>query len=55
MFKRESSKGLQENEEVFDESVELKQNYWWHDKFRPRKPRYFNRVHTGYARDLQRL
>lgn len=22
--------------------------YSWHDKFRPRKPRYFNRVHTGY-------
>ena len=22
--------------------------YWWHDKFRPRKPKYFNRVHTGY-------
>ena len=24
------------------------QAYWWHDKFRPRKPKYFNRVHTGY-------
>ena len=24
------------------------QVYWWHDKFRPRKPKYFNRVHTGY-------
>ncbi len=22
--------------------------YSWHDKFRPRKPRFFNRVHTGY-------
>ena len=22
--------------------------YWWHDKYRPRKPKYFNRVHTGY-------
>ena len=21
---------------------------WWHDKYRPRKPKYFNRVHTGY-------
>jgi hypothetical protein len=48
MFKRESSKGLRENEEIFDESVELTQTYWWNDKFRPRKPRYFNRVHTGY-------
>jgi hypothetical protein len=24
------------------------QTYWWHDKYRPRKPKYFNRVHTGY-------
>jgi Cactus-binding C-terminus of cactin protein len=22
--------------------------YWWNDKYRPRKPRYFNRVKTGY-------
>ncbi|RZC73499.1 hypothetical protein C5167_048980 [Papaver somniferum] len=23
--------------------------YWWHDdKYHPRKPKYFNRVHTGY-------
>ncbi|RZC68864.1 hypothetical protein C5167_032023 [Papaver somniferum] len=20
----------------------------WHDKYRPRKPKYLNRVHTGY-------
>lgn len=26
----------------------LPQTYWWHDKYRPRKPRYFNRVKTGY-------
>ena len=24
------------------------QVYWWHDKYKPRKPRYWNRVHTGY-------
>ena len=24
------------------------QVYWWHEKYRPRKPKYFNRVHTGY-------
>lgn len=24
------------------------QVYWWHDKYKPRKPKYFNRVHTGY-------
>lgn len=22
--------------------------YWWHEKYRPRRPKYFNRVHTGY-------
>ena len=21
--------------------------YWWHEKDKPRKPKYFNRVHTG--------
>ena len=29
-------------------STLLTQVYWWHDKYRPRKPKYFNRVHTGY-------
>ena len=24
------------------------QVYWWNEKYRPRKPKYFNRVHTGY-------
>lgn len=24
------------------------QSYLWSDKYRPRKPRYFNRVHTGF-------
>ncbi|KAM1408834.1 hypothetical protein ACFX2I_009304 [Malus domestica] len=24
------------------------QVYWWHDKYRPRKPKYFNRVYIGY-------
>ncbi len=24
------------------------QVYWWHEKYRPRKAKYFNRVHTGY-------
>lgn len=31
------------------EVVLQKQAYWWHDKYRPRKPKYFNRVHTGCA------
>ena len=24
------------------------QAYWWHEQYRPRRPKYFNRVHTGY-------
>ncbi|EAL67807.1 hypothetical protein DDB_G0279317 [Dictyostelium discoideum AX4] len=36
-------------EEQFDLEVPLEQKYYaWHDKHRPRKPRFFNRVHTGY-------
>ena len=31
-----------------NESNNNSQIYWWHDKYKPRKPRYFNRVHTGY-------
>ncbi|KAN0031995.1 hypothetical protein ACTFIV_005868 [Dictyostelium citrinum] len=36
-------------EEQFDLEVPLEPKYYaWHDKHRPRKPRFFNRVHTGY-------
>ncbi|KAK5582640.1 hypothetical protein RB653_004225 [Dictyostelium firmibasis] len=38
-----------EFEEQFDLEVQLEPKYYsWHDKHRPRKPRFFNRVHTGY-------
>jgi len=30
------------------ESALDSQVYLWSDKYRPRKPRYFNRVHTGF-------
>ena len=37
------------NEVAFAGEAPLEsQVYWWHDKYRPRKPKYFNRVHTGY-------
>jgi Cactus-binding C-terminus of cactin protein len=26
----------------------MPQVFWWHEKYKPRKPKYFNRVHTGY-------
>ena len=24
------------------------QVYWWHEKYKPKKPKFYNRVHTGY-------
>ncbi|PIN05674.1 Cactin [Handroanthus impetiginosus] len=42
---------MEEGDVVFGSSDEINldtQVYWWHDKYRPRKPKYFNRVHTGY-------
>ena len=37
-----------DEEEFADEEKLEKQTYLWSDKYRPRKPRYFNRVHTGF-------
>nr|GMD35039.1 cactin [Ipomoea batatas] len=42
---------MEEGDAVFGSNDEVNldsQVYWWHDKYRPRKPKYFNRVHTGY-------
>jgi hypothetical protein len=42
---------MDEGDAVFGSGAEVNldsQVYWWHDKYRPRKPKYFNRVHTGY-------
>lgn len=49
LYKQEAEKGLDEEEELFDIEAEMsRQTYNWEDKYRPRKPRYFNKVHTGY-------
>ncbi|KAI8984360.1 mid region of cactin-domain-containing protein [Mycotypha africana] len=49
LFEQEAAKGIDEDEDLFNLEAELaKQTYNWQDKYRPRKPRYFNRVHTGY-------
>ncbi len=32
----------------FSVETALEMTYEWSDKYRPRKPRYFNRVHTGF-------
>ncbi|KAL7073274.1 hypothetical protein ACQ4LE_007179 [Meloidogyne hapla] len=44
-----AKQGMTEDEAVFavEEALE-KQHFLWSDKYRPRKPRYFNRVHTGF-------
>ena len=41
---------LEEEEELFNMEATISNptTYSWEDKYRPRKPRYFNRVHTGY-------
>jgi hypothetical protein len=49
ILRQEARKGMNDDEAEF--SVESKldpQIFLWSDKYRPRKPRYFNRVHTGF-------
>ncbi|XP_008472735.1 cactin [Diaphorina citri] len=48
-LQREARKGMGGDEAEFSvESLLDPQVYLWSDKYRPRKPRYFNRVHTGF-------
>jgi hypothetical protein len=51
MFKNEQDKGLGDLEELLGITDEVAttpvSSYAWADKYRPRKPRYFNRVKTG--------
>ena len=45
----EAGRGMEAGEAKFSFEVPLERKVtWWHDKYRPRKPKYFNRVHTGY-------
>jgi len=50
LYEREVARGVNENEEIFtaEESVATASAPQWADKYRPRKPRYFNRVQMGY-------
>ncbi|PYI01049.1 cactin [Aspergillus sclerotiicarbonarius CBS 121057] len=50
LYERELAKGVSENEEIFtgEESVSTGSQPQWASKYRPRKPRYFNRVQMGY-------
>lgn len=48
-LQREARKGMAGDEAEFSVETQLDtQVYLWSDKYRPRKPRYFNRVHTGF-------
>lgn len=50
LFQKEANKPMEDDdEEAFNSELSTPtQVYWWHDKYRPRKPRYFNRVKTGF-------
>ncbi|XP_044265541.1 cactin isoform X2 [Tribolium madens] len=49
LLQREARKGMGDDEAQFSVEAALdNQVYLWSDKYRPRKPRYFNRVHTGF-------
>ena len=50
LFDREAARGMSENEEVFaaEEALPSASQPQWTDKYKPRKPRYFNRVQMGY-------
>ncbi|KAL8680315.1 MAG: hypothetical protein Q9186_003497 [Xanthomendoza sp. 1 TL-2023] len=50
LYEREVARGVQENEEIFagEEDVQSSSKPQWASKYRPRKPRYFNRVQMGY-------
>ncbi|KAL9595620.1 MAG: hypothetical protein Q9219_006326 [cf. Caloplaca sp. 3 TL-2023] len=50
LYEREVARGVQENEEIFagEEDVRTVSKPLWAGKYRPRKPRYFNRVQMGY-------
>lgn len=50
LYEREVARGVMENEEIFtnEETVTTDSKAQWANKYRPRKPRYFNRVQMGY-------
>jgi hypothetical protein len=50
LYEREVARGVQEDEEIFagEEEVATLSKPQWASKYRPRKPRYFNRVQMGY-------
>lgn len=54
LYEREAKRAMEDGEHCYNKSeesipLELRTTPWWHEKYRPRKPRYFNRVKTGYS------
>jgi len=48
-FEKKAREGMDMDEAQFSVEVSLDQQaFMWSDKYRPRKPRFFNRVHTGF-------
>ncbi|XP_076101845.1 splicing factor Cactin-like [Mytilus galloprovincialis] len=48
-FEKKAREGMNDDEAQFSVEVPLtSQAFLWSDKYRPRKPRFFNRVHTGF-------
>lgn len=46
---KDARQGMNADEAEFSVETKLDSEvYLWSDKYRPRKPRYFNRVHTGF-------
>lgn len=48
VFDSIARKGMDADEAIFNVEFSMDRTYLWSDKYRPRKPRYFNRVHTGF-------
>ncbi|PSR97243.1 mid region of cactin-domain-containing protein [Coniella lustricola] len=50
LYEREVARGISENEEIFtaEETAPNAPKPLWANKYRPRKPQYFNRVQMGY-------
>lgn len=48
-YRREAGRGVEADEvQLRSEFTLPSQTYWFADKYRPRKPRFFNRVKTGF-------
>ncbi|KAK7115328.1 splicing factor Cactin-like [Littorina saxatilis] len=48
-FEKQAREGMNNDEAQFSVQMAIEpQAFVWSDKYRPRKPRFFNRVHTGF-------